>query len=222
MRTGLQQELRAKDSERRLHTLDHKRPMLIWRLVLIQACPEQEWQIDKTISFTSDRFTAPKCERSWKKVVMTEMQKAHQNLVVKVRQEKQTDHFCISFKKGSCQTGNSCNYWHVPECSKFQSPPGCKFGDKGVHKHTQLYLLIKCKKPATTAVHITAVDDRQLPKVRSYDKTQFRVTVCSEKGNIGTYTWNHPDTIRKSAKSQRSNIRGKIHRMDLAHGKEIS
>ena len=37
----------------------------------------------------------------------------------------------------------------------------------------------------------------------------------SQKGTIGTYTWSHPDLISKSAKSERSNILGKMYRMDF-------
>ena len=48
------------------------------------------------------------------KVVMTEAQKAHQNILVKVRQEKQTGKanrlLCINSKKENCQKRNFCNY----------------------------------------------------------------------------------------------------------------
>ena len=51
-------------------------------------------------------------------VVMTEVLKAHQNLLVKVSLEsKQTT---TNFKKGSCQKGYSCKDWHVPECTQFK------------------------------------------------------------------------------------------------------
>ena len=43
---------------------------------------------------------------------------------------------CTNFKKGSCQKGNSCNYCHVPECTTFETPGGCKLSDKCVFKHT--------------------------------------------------------------------------------------
>ena len=70
------------------------------------------------------------------RAVMTEVQKAHQNLLVKVRQGNANTLLCINFKRGRCEKGNLCDHWHVPECAKFKSPAGCKFGDKCVHKQT--------------------------------------------------------------------------------------
>ena len=69
------------------------------------------------------------------KVAMTEMLGAHQNFLVKVRQQKANRQPSTNFKKGSCQRGSACNYWHVLECAKCKSPRGCKFGDKS-YKHT--------------------------------------------------------------------------------------
>ena len=56
-----------KQLRRRLHPLDHDRPMFIRRSMRIQARPEPERQREGTTSFTfSDRFTAPTFER-WRK-----------------------------------------------------------------------------------------------------------------------------------------------------------
>ena len=50
--------------EKRLHPLDHKRPMFVWWSMRIQARPEHERQRDGTTSFTfAGRFTEPKLER---------------------------------------------------------------------------------------------------------------------------------------------------------------
>ena len=74
---------------------------------------------------------------------------------------------------------------------------------------------------------MTANDEREMQsqKVQSgwqdsipSETPSSREQVCSEKGNIGNYIWSHPDRIRKSAKSQFSNIRWEIHRMDFARG----
>ena len=51
------------------------KPMFVGRCMCFQAWSEQERQRERTTSFTfSDRFTTPKFEWWWKKVVMTESQ----------------------------------------------------------------------------------------------------------------------------------------------------
>ena len=67
----------------------------------------------------------------------------------------------VNFKKGSCQKGNSCNYWHVPECAKFKSPAGCKCGGKCVYQHTGKPADEK-NISATLAIHIPANNERQM------------------------------------------------------------
>ena len=52
------------------------------------------------------------------------------------------------------------------------------------------------------------------------ETSSSRVQVCSQDGNIGTYTWSHPHQILKPAKAKRSNIRGKTCRMDSDHGRK--
>ena len=65
----------------------------------VQAWPAQEMQREETTLFTfSYNFT-------------------HQNLLVKVRQEKRTDDIVQTSIKRSCQSRNKCKYWHVPECT---------------------------------------------------------------------------------------------------------
>ena len=71
------------------------------------------------------------------KVVLTEVQMTHQNFAGKSPPRKANRPLCVHVKKGSCQKGKSCNYWHVAECAKFKTPAGCKFGDLGVSKHTE-------------------------------------------------------------------------------------
>ena len=73
--------------------LDHERPISMWRCSCVfKHGLKQKMQREATSSFTfSNRLTAPKFETE--KLVMTEVQvEAHQNLLVKVRQGKRTDH----------------------------------------------------------------------------------------------------------------------------------
>ena len=87
--------------------------------------------------------------------------------------------------------------------------------ETSVHTNTQLNLLLN-RKSALIAIHIPSNDEpqMQLRTVQSDDKNPIpsdtsssREQVCSQKGEIVTYTWSHPDRIRKSAKSKPSNIR---------------
>ena len=86
---------------------------------------------------------------------------------------------------------------------------------------TQLNLRMK-RKISNYAIHITASDEC-LMQSRLQDSVpsvtpSSREQECSEMRKIGNCTWSHQD--RKSAKSKRSNIRGKNHRMDLARGRK--
>ena len=94
--------------------------------------------------------------------------------------------------------------------------------------HTQLNLLMKRKNAATVAIHITANDEQRtgvqrqksrMTRLNSESDSIISRTVVFKKGRIGTCTWSHPDRIQKSEKTKRSNIRGLILRMDLAHGR---
>ena len=102
-----------------------------------------------------------------------------------------------------------------------------KFKDKCAYKHTGK-LADETKHSATIAIHIPSNDERQVQilKIQSEDKTQYRVRlhhVANKyvlEGEIGTYTWSHPDWISKSTKPKRSDIREKIYRMDFEHGRK--
>ena len=111
-------------------------------------------------------------------VVMTEVYKTHQNLLVQVRQEKQTDYLeSTSKKKKVVWRGHSCNYWHVPEWAKLKSTARCRFGDTCVYKHTAGSAEEKKNQQPLQIIHILANDEHQmqLQKAQSDDKTQFRV-----------------------------------------------
>ena len=132
-----------------------------------------------------------------------------------------------NFKQGSCPRRHSCNYWHVPQRATFNAPAQCGFGDKGVYKHTANSADDKGNL-ATIAIHIPANGERpiQLQKGQSDAKSQFRVRLhhfanrCFlKREHTRTNTSGRPDKNPNSAKSKRSNIRGKIFRMDLAHGR---
>ena len=69
------------------------------------------------------------------KVVMTEVLKAHQNLLVKARQG-QTALCKLQERKLPRRKEDSCNAWHFPKCTEFKAPGGSRFGDKCAHKHT--------------------------------------------------------------------------------------
>ena len=98
-----------------------------------------------------------------------------------------------------------------PKVKKFKVPGGRKFKDKCAHKHTA--------KPADENMPPNDERQMQIRKIQSDDKTQYRVRVHHVankyvlKGELGTYTWSHPDQISKSAKPTRSDSR-----KDLSNG----
>ena len=51
---------------------------------------------------------------------------------------------CTKWKKGKCDKGDECNYWHTPDCTRWKNTGKCKFGDKCAFRH-----LNKPKKKAT-------------------------------------------------------------------------
>ena len=66
----------------------------------MQARPEQERPREGTTLITfPNRFITPTFERLRKKEAMTEVLKAHQNLLVKVREEKRTYHHVQTSRK---------------------------------------------------------------------------------------------------------------------------
>ena len=102
--------------ERKSYTLDCKRPMFIWRFVRTPAGTTQERQRKGTRSFTfSDRFSAPKFQRCRKRgddggaTGTPTSGESEQITLYKPQQRKLLE-------------GNSCNGWHVPECTKFKAP----------------------------------------------------------------------------------------------------
>ena len=110
---------------------------------------------------------------------MTEVQKVHQHLIVKVRQEKRHKPPCINCKQGSCQRRNSWNYWHDLECAKI----ACKFGDQRVYNHVAASVDEE-NNSVTVAIHLLANDERQMQwqKIQSDDKTEFRDSIISPTG----------------------------------------
>ena len=94
---------------------------------------------------------------------------------------------CTSFKKVSCQKRNSCNYWHVAECTQFRASSGRRFGDKCAYKHTATPADAK-DNSASIAIHIPSNDERQMqlrqdpiPSKTSSSREQVR----SQKGIWG-------------------------------------
>ena len=133
---------------------------------------------------------------------------------------------CTNFKQGSCQKESSCNYWLVPECTRF----------KAVDADSERNAFANTAKPAaernnsaSIAIHIPSNEERQMQirKNQSDDKTQYRVRLHhlanrdvkkKKKRKTETYTWSYPHWISKSTDSKRFKIRRKIYRMDSEHG----
>ena len=156
---------------------------------------------------------------------MTDVLKTHQISLAKSPSVKANRRSCANFKKGSCQRGDLCYCWHVPNVqnSKLQVDAD---SETGAYKHTAKPA-VKNKELTSIAIHIPSNDERQmqLQNIQSDDKTQFPVRLHHLgnryvlKRENETYSWSHPDWISKSAKSKRSNIRGKIYRMDFENGR---
>ena len=75
--------------------------------------------------------------------------------------------------------------------------------------NTQLHLLMKNGNSAAFAIHISSNDlpQRQLQKIQSYDKTQFRVRLHHLanryvlKRKMGAHLWSHPDRFKKKQRN---------------------
>ena len=68
--------------------------------------------------------------------VLTEVQtEAHQNLLVKIRQGKRTDHL-TQISTEEVVTKEIPVVLGMSECAKFKTPTGCRYGGKCVHQHT--------------------------------------------------------------------------------------
>ena len=143
--------------------------------------------------------------------MLTEVQKTHQNLLVKVRQGKRTDHLAQISRKEVVKReipvvlGVSLNVQH----SELQPDAGT---ETSLFTNTQLNLMMKRKFQ-----HLLQVALRRMMNARcscrinrmtrrNSETPPSREQVCSE-GKLGTYAWSHPDSISKSANSKRSNIR---------------
>ena len=99
-----------------------------------------------------------------------------QRVAGKKQSGKRRDDLVQAAKTRSCQRRNSCNYWHVPERTKFKAPGGCKFGDKCAYKRTAK-LADEKRNSASIAVYIPSNDEPQMQqrKTQSDDRTQHRV-----------------------------------------------
>ena len=161
------------------------------------------------------------------KVAMTEVPKAYQNLQVKfVRESEQATVY-----KHQERILPKKRFMQLLACSRmYKIRSSCWMQIRRhvcAHKHTAKPADEK-EISASSAIHIPSNDERQkqMRKIQSDDKTQYRVRFYHfakksvVKRENGTNTWSHPDRISKSAKSKRSNIRGKIYRMDFEHGRQ--
>ena len=70
------------------------------------------------------------------KVAMTEVPKAHQNLLVKVSDGKRTDKFVQTSRKEVAKGKIHETLGNFPNGTIFKAPAGCRFGDKCAYKHT--------------------------------------------------------------------------------------
>ena len=143
------------------------------------------------------------------KVAMTEVLKTHQNLLVKcVRDSEQTTLYTTSRKESNVMIGMFPNVQN----SKLQVDAD---SETSVRTHTAKIAYEK-KNAATVAIHITASDEQhtevqrqkcRMTRLNSESGSIISRTVVFKKGRIGTCTWSHPDSIQKSEKTKRCNIR---------------
>ena len=101
----------------------------------IQERPEQDSKKRDHLVRLLRQLHRTKTPQVTEKVAMTEVLKAHQKFPVKSPSGKRTALYKLQERKLP-RAKFSCNYGHVPECSKFKAPGGCRFGDKCAHKHT--------------------------------------------------------------------------------------
>ena len=132
--------------------------------------------------------------------------KGHRSLLLKVCQEKQADYLsCKTSRKKGCQRSYSCNYWHVPERTKFKAPGEGRF----VCIQTQQNLRMRrtnVHRPLVFTFHRKRNDKRKRKKSdeKPRQNSSSREQILSQ---IGNYTWSHPDRISETSKSKRSNTR---------------
>ena len=115
-----------------------------------------------------------------------------------------------------------------PKCAKIQNPNKMQIRETSVHTNIQLNLMTKRK--IQKLLHFTLrreMNDRcnfgksdgwqdPMPSETSSSRKQVR----SEKGNIGTYTGSHPDSIRKSAKPNVPTIGDTSIEWSFVHGRK--
>ena len=138
------------------------------------------------------------------KVVMTEVSKAHQNILVKVRQEKANKPSCKNFKKESCQKGISRNYWHFLNVQISKLQPDAS-SETSAFTHTKLDLLMT--RTFQPLLHF-ASDERQmqLRNVQSEDKTQFQLSNIISRTDMFSKgkTWDLHRVTQTGSKNQRN------------------
>ena len=151
----------------------------------------------------------------------------HQNLLVKVRQGTRTNHLVQTSRKEIARGDFHAIIGMCPSVQNFQFQVDAD-SETSLHANTQLNLLMK-----RTIQHLLRftfhrmVNDRcNFGKFSRMTRPQHRVrlhisrTNTFSEGNFWTCTWSHPDWTSTSAESERSNIRGKICRMDFGHGRK--
>ena len=116
---GNAKKMRKKTREKTASAGSQK-PMFIWRFMRIQArskTRKAKGRDDLVHLLRQVHHT--EIRNMTEKVVKTEVQESAPKLTGKSVPGKANRPHCTNVKRGSCQTGNSCNYWHVPECTKF-------------------------------------------------------------------------------------------------------
>ena len=92
---------------------------------------------------------------------MTEVLKAHQNLLVKVRQGKRTDYFVQTLRKEVAKGEIHVIIGMFPIVQKIKASAGCRFGDKCANKHTAKHD-DELTNSASIASHSPSNDERQM------------------------------------------------------------
>ena len=144
-------------------------------------------------SHSPTKFTTPK-------LATTEVPEAHQNY----RNSEHTTLYKLQGRK-------------LPREKFMGMFPNVKHSKR---KWTQIRRQVNLHARAESANEETNPDSVGRQDTIPSETSSYRKQVRCEKRKIGTDTWSHPDQISESTKSKRSNLRGKIHRMDLANGRK--
>ena len=119
----------------------------------VQAGPEQEMQREeKTLVHFLQQFHRTETRKVREKVAMTEVRRAHQNSLVKVRQDKRTDDFVQTSRKEVVKRETIVITGVFTSVQEFQAPSGCKLGDKRTWKHNKTCCWEE--NSASIAIHI--------------------------------------------------------------------